>query len=550
MIRANSTFLKDYLNLFFNNTSYRNIYWLTSYESFAAILNFLGVMVVGLVTQLILTKFESANVLSEGILHSVLQFLTTIDFQILIFTLVLISVGLASCAAYIEFRSAKYVRNLSRQRYELTLRKHLINFAGVEHPPSLELQDLPYFKSSFTIDLHLTYMAYEALLRSFRPVAVAVIFAVPLIIIDYRVVFLLLLIVLICIPFLIIIYKKTASSAKSVFGAKRRAVYAEINSLVTKHDSFGGEPTAISSNSKAIDWAKFEEMLDSFDFWKLSADRTSCILQIIQSTAIQLGIFSVAWISFVVEARDVPTLVILALGLQKVISSIFNLFTRLTVLSRMFPVVHRFSRLFRLVGSVNERPKLTNSDEKSHSGGAGKIFLIYGTRGFKRSEYRPIANKLSDFAPGFKFEYLDVASGARLGSLTHTQQSFSELFSKLSHDQPLSPQVLELIRRCEIVMDGDEQEDNHASTVWRRADPKARILLNYLLINYSDKYGYIHCEPNQIRGLRESWMYYEIKPNKPVFIFSQSENNEVEEYVDCIVDIREYKSNVPLEVLE
>jgi len=527
-----NNFIKTYITLFKNNIKTHEVYKIFLLESLGSILNVAALFMLAFIIQSI-----TSTTLTEH------KFFQSVPIELsktsIVGIAIIANISLMALSGFICFQSAKLCRKTTRQAYLASLRINIDNFSNSQ-PDTLHLTEteLTHFQGLFTTDAHQSFMALEAMLRIVRPISLLVILLIPILIIEPKTFYLFAIIILSIFPFLKKANINTAKSAQSVFGEQRKQVYRSIVEEIKSQDEIDKTSELPNqSNYLSFDITQMNKMLDSFDDWKLSTDKVNYILTIVKSIGLQLAIVIFISILYFYENKPLYIIAALAMGILKIQEAFLGLFARLTVLSRLYPIVKRY---------VNTTKKLARSNQQNSQHAktdyrnnlllkSNKSILVLSPK-LKKSEIPFLNEQLQ----GYNVEY-DIQSIAETQSGFITQENknidhltlFNKYIESENHQDPLFTQLLE---KCGYQITPNTLNlSKHSQTTTKLNDIQTLFLV-ILSHTFDEEVQHIVCTPGKIvavqRIIKEHFTHF----TKPIIVFSRSMNKKNQDLFDIVLD--------------
>jgi len=505
----NKEFVRNYLDLTYLSINSKRLSIILFIETVAAVFTLLAVCLFGLLIQLLL----SGATLSSSSLGKLTHYLPSLDwfnnldqFE-LILVIALTSIITGTAALVIEFLSLKFVRKTARHAYSDSLNQHLTAFRKAPSSLTLSPKGFKNFRSSFTIDAHITFTALEAILKCFRPIAYIAVFSLAVLVLQAKALLIIIVFILISAPFIASLYRKTLSSAKGILGEQRKTIYAEIMSHIDKIDSYEQANGHRKMNDQPFIPQHFSLMLDSFDSWKLSSDKANYTLQTLKILAVHLVIISIAWAAHLDHTLELSGFVLLALIIFKLLISLINLMTRLTVLSRLFPIVNRYLTVVDEVSNARDDEPLDHT-KTTKPVLPDSIWLGIATPPVLRKSEMGLLSKCMDkFYPGYNLARLARQKSGTIGDFTHKDVDLQNVLNTFIKESKgitsdsfkqflnnLNPENGSTITNIDTPIDSE--------TTWKRASPEMRVMLNLLILIYDSSVDYIICRPATVDKLK------------------------------------------------
>ena len=524
-----NNFLKRYRQLAIDNISQRNWVYVLLLELISSSLNVAALLILGFCVQLI-TNEESRFL--ELLEYLPVSFGENPRMELVLIILVPLNILLLVLSALVSFISTKTCRKFARQRYTRNLSELLEHHSNLEKKSlTLNTEDHGRFESTFTTGVHISSIAIEALLKLGRPVSQILVFGIPLLLLDWRFFLAIFFLSLFIIPFVYRLNKNTVASSKAVFGNIRREVYSDILSLVRSNDLFHTDQvsTAAYSSAETAEPKNLTSMLDSFDYWKLSSERINFTLAIIKSVGIQVGVLCLVIILYIVSEITLPVLVVIALAALRLQDAIMNLLTRITVLSRLFPIVNQYIRV---------RNALLNAKESVNSGqgatflGTNKKILIVGVTAFKRSSQTFLMSSLESLGSQYSIEELLFSKPGQIARIVQGQgptwKEIKNYQSRYFVENALIRNILEKLNRT---TEGAATEDAMETELsWSKFDQRETFLLALIKALHSEQVDHIQCNPVPSKEVAEIMSECFNRYPKPLVVFSRQLPDEIDHF--------------------
>lgn len=526
-------FFDIYFGLVRQNLTVKKIATIFFFELIGSFFSIVAIFLLGFVIQVM--------TLGDATTHKVFA---TFDFNVPIWVIALVAIALniillcSSAASY--FHSVKLCRKYARAAYTNSLDRNIRNFENSSVSElSLKSEELDSFRSFFTGDSHLTFVSMEAMLRAIRPISLIVVFLVPLVVLELKVLYFLIALVFIVAPFLLKINRDTASSAKKVFGAERKKVYAEIMSSIRGMDK--DLIPNLNQSAKAYDEMKMGRMLDGFDYWKLSSDKVAYVMTIVKSVGLQLVIIILVGSLYYYEGIPVSTMAILGMGLLKIQEAFLGFFSRLTVLSRLYPIVKRYRNLEQKFGlSALELDR----DKEDYSNNplliSGKLICISRQPDFKKSEISMLNEQLSSYDSAYDIRALALGECVEVVSDKPPvdERGLEELLNRYIEEEGDSDVFLSLKEQvgAGITVEGERCSiGGDIFDVWERINLKSRLFVYFLVFQMDDNIQYFRCSIRQIE-LVKLIADEAFKSNfKPVVVFENDIAEDEKKHFDIVL---------------
>lgn len=527
--------MKNFFNIYFNlikkNLSFKKLATVFCFELFGSLLSIFAIFLLGFVVQIL--------TLDDFSTHKVFDYLpTNTSVWLIVFSAIFFNIILLCISAASYFYSVTLCRKYTRQSYLSSLDHNIQRFALSDVDDlALDVKEREGLNSFFTTDVHLTFISLEAILRAIRPISLIVVFLVPMTFLEPNILYFLLVVLLFTFPFLLKINRNTASSAKSVFGIERKQVYAEIVSVIKDIDMNLIPNSHV--NEKKYDQIKMDRMLDNFDYWKLSSDKVAYAMTIVKSIGLQVAIVVLVGALYVYEQTSVSTLAILGMGLLKVQEAFLSLFSRLTVLSRLYPIVSRYRNLEKKFNVAALEPTVEKGRYRKNALlTSSKMILISSLVNFRKSEISTLNEQLFKYDSNF-----DIRSLA-LGE-------YGEVFeAKLVKEIDLEKLIHEYISKEDVdnvIFDRFQKQagfaitdagsivgiDHDVTKVLQAIDFKSKLFIYLLAFQKNEKIQYVRCTINQIEYVKSVLNTAFDSYLKPIVVFC----NHVEESKKSEFDI-------------
>jgi len=526
-------FLSTYFTLIKQNLSVKQFATVFFFELIGSCFSIVAIFLLGFVIQ-VMTLGDIAT-------HKVFISLSfNIPVWVIVLSVIILNIALLCASAASYFYSAKLCRKFTRFAYTNSLDRNINGFAN-STIDELDINDkeLDSFRSFFTTDAHLSFMSMEAMLRAIRPISLLVVFLVPLVILEAKVLYFVIVLVFISSPFLLKINRDTASSAQSVFGVERKKVYAEIISAVKELDK--SLTSSFVGNEKVYDEMKMERMLDSFDYWKLSSDKVTYVMTIVKSLGLQLAIIVLIGSLYYYEDIPLSTVAILGMGLLKIQEAFLGVFSRLTVLSRLYPIVKRYRNFEQKFGLALLKQNKKKEDYSNNSLlTSGKSILISMPPNFRKSEVSMLNEQLSLYNPNYDIrslalgEYVEIFSdkpidGADLGKLL--KEYIARGYSDNEIFIALKEQVGFDVASAEVMAD----IGTLVSNVWESLNLQSRLFIYLLVFQMDETIQYLKCPINQIEVVKLVAGEAFADNFKPIVVFSNNVEESKKGYFDIVL---------------
>lgn len=526
-------FLRNYVFLLKKNLAKISCVCIFALETMATSLSLVAILVLGLIVK---SFTDGSTALNSLAMPSYLA--ERLSSQNGLLVLVLIYAAALGLAAILQFCSYKVIRKASRSAYLKNLNSHLRNFERVG-ASNLRLSEngASGFKSSFTLDCHITFMAFDGILRAIRPLVYIVIYALFLVIIDTVLAVSIFFIGALALSIYSLLGRNTMRSAKSVFGEDRKGVYRSIAESVRNLDLMQGAKIGVEKSF--YQESKMTSMLDSFDSWKLSSDKINLYLSLMKVLLLVLCVVVFVAFNFSLEELDVSLLSVIALAILKLLSMISNFFTRLSGMVKLFPVVDRFLTVRKEVAkSASE----TTREESKPSVPLLKWVWIAGASSLSKSNVYALEQQLNlerGLSPLIGKNY------GKIGKLNLKDLEFEKILRyRLSLNTPFSDSSLSVVLTKLKVSPEDIAEMSSVSSYrfWRATDEEARVLVNLIAFNLMDDVPYIICPESKIHIVDKLLSQRELTLNKPMLTFLKRTPPPMPESCHAILSIDQVAS--------
>ncbi|MEX2577662.1 MAG: hypothetical protein WD342_01280 [Verrucomicrobiales bacterium] len=259
-------------------------------------------------------------------------------------SVVLLVIGAFS--AWISWRSVVWSRRVGR-RYQQSMTEEMLE--GLARIPAQDLGEIPrdFVKNPalpFVQGALISGVAAETLLLTAQPLSMVTVFALSLVVLDWRFFLLAIPLILIPLPALLLLNRQTHKVSSRFYGTERTKATAELVALFRQANEGSledpGNALEQFRSSKPI-----QDSLDDYDFFKIATRKGEYITNFVRSILATLGllIFGYAaiqgWLSWSVMIAGLLAII----RLQQGASSLFGSVTKLV---RFAPVISR-TRMYR-----------------------------------------------------------------------------------------------------------------------------------------------------------------------------------------------------------
>ncbi|NND81359.1 MAG: hypothetical protein HKN50_02905 [Gammaproteobacteria bacterium] len=534
-------YASTYRSLALKHSSIRRVLTVLALEVAAGVLGITAIVLLGILMQSIPNQDFSAMPISH-------YFQGDISWWTAATMIIGTNIVMLTAAAVLEFKAAKLIRNQCRHAYLDSLDTLYQNFVGAR-PRLLTLgeSELRMFHASFATDAHVTFMALEALLKMLRPMAILIVFSIPLIALEPRVILVMLTLLILTLPFLIQVNRATASSGKGVFGPERKKVYSDIVRAVDLSDTLPAlEGRAnIRPPETAYDLDEMNHMLDNFDYWKLSSDRIKYVLALVKSLGLQIAVLLFVILLYQYESLSLGVLAILALGLLRITDAFLGLATRFTALSRLYPIVKRYQTMHSKFAAARS---IQNDDESPvENDESGVMLLVKSAPGFRKSELHLLSQQLKLKDCHLNLFALAESKHASVGELTHQAIALADTLDyylrTYKSDNPLFKSLLEQLN---FSVENNRIIENPAydgKSYWKQLAPDSRMFLNLMCMDYDSRIGYIRCSMKQFYTVSKIIDAAFDRLSKPLVVYSREAEPQDEELFDYVITVDAHGTN-------